>query len=106
MQSPKLIVPVLAVPLSSSAMAAIDPPQNLRINYSEVSWSPVDGAAGYNLYRDSEYVLTVFDIVSAVAGSGEYRVVAFSEGGADFSPLWAGEAISYRVRPVPAAPVP
>ena len=77
----------------SLRVVAVETPQNVIGTTSgdtaTLSWSEVDGAAGYNVYRDNTYVTTVFDTTYSDALDSDqvaiYFIVAFSEEPVSFS---------------------
>ena len=88
-----LVVPSFTVtaPVQS---AATDVPQNVRATTVRggigLSWSPVPGAIGYNVYRNNQYVETVnkgtwFRDNATPGTTNDYYVVSFTSGGASYS---------------------
>jgi hypothetical protein len=87
---------------SSPAQGGLSAPNNLIVRKNSASgppilkWSPVSGAAGYNIYRDNEYLDTVNRAGgnteeytdSSAPGSGkiEYYLTAFDASKQNFSP--------------------
>lgn len=76
--------------------------ENTTYNGTAITWSPVDTAIGYNIYRDGFYVDTVVDVIEYVPNTrGQYQVTAF-DGNGNYSPLIAtnefGTFTSYTAR--------
>jgi len=70
--------------------------QNSGLNAVEISWDKVSGAAGYNIYRNNNYIGTLqedsrntqtyFDHSAPTSGSIEYYLTAFDTSKQNFSP--------------------
>jgi len=57
-----------------------------------ITWESLEGAAGYNIHLDFDYLLTVGNVTSFVPSQpGEYSVVAYDEQG-NYSPIQIIEA--------------
>ena len=103
------ILCLLLAVVSFSAFA-LEPPQHLAGSVSDeivdLTWSAVDDASGYNVYRDNAYVTTVFDTAWTDAlQEGEiavYNIVAFGGDPVRFSS--ASESLTLPLSTVPDDP--
>ncbi|MFK8078988.1 MAG: hypothetical protein AB8B97_01770 [Granulosicoccus sp.] len=73
---------------------SLPPVVNLQIEGNVLTWDPIDGADGYNIYLRGYYA-TVRDTLSfPLTEVGSYSVVAFTEEGV-YSPLRGGDRIEF-----------
>ncbi len=86
---------LLVLSLGSTALAAeLDPVVNVQIVDNEMTWSPVEGATGYNIYLRGYYATVRNDTRFTLSEVGRYAVTAFNDEG-DFSPLRGADFVNY-----------
>jgi hypothetical protein len=86
---------ILLLSFASNLQAAeLNPVINLQVQDNELTWSPVEGATGYNIYLRGYYATVREGTSFTLSEVGTYSVTAFNDEG-DFGPLRGADRITY-----------
>lgn len=93
----RLAVDLLLVAAACTHAAAGELPivPDVELDGDRLTWSPLEGATGYNIYGSGRYLTTVIDAFEfTLTEVGTYSVLGFNDAG-DFTPLRGSTRVEF-----------